>query len=233
MHVFMFSAGTAAAEFSINTAVNVSAESVNGSVRVTWNIIPPVCVASVTVEFRTQRQLVVPTHTTTLDPSQTEFIQTGLQCGTNYYISVKVTGEYSVDQRPTKSSRPMQMLVSGGKFSYCKCAWGINLMVTHYCTDIPTPVRVRAEVAAENTIIRVSWEWQILNVSICVDLIRVHYLQPWRGSRAVGNSTATTSAILPNLHVIQSTCTIWVDPSGGRISEESSSVMVYLPARGM
>ena len=45
MHVFIFSAGTAAAQFSIKTAVNV---------RVTWNIIPPECVASVTVQFRTQ-----------------------------------------------------------------------------------------------------------------------------------------------------------------------------------
>ena len=68
----------------------------------------------------------------------------------------------------------MEVVVSGGKFSYCKCAWGINLMVTHYCTDIPAPVGVRAEVTSDNTSIRVSWEWHILSVPICVDLIRVH-----------------------------------------------------------
>ena len=99
------------------------------------------------------------------------------------------------------------------------------------CTDIPTPVRVRAEVTADNTSIRVSWEWQILNVSICVNLVRVHYL-PWKGSRTVGNSTATTSAILPNLQC-NTQYTIWVNAIGGRNSEASNSVMVYLPARGM
>ena len=103
---------------------------------------------------------------------------------------------------------------------------------THYCTDVPTPVGVRAEVTPDNTSIRVSWEWHILSMSICVDLIRVHYLQPWRGSHTVGNSTATTSAILPNLQC-DTEYTIWVNASGGRISEKSSSVMVYLPARGM
>lgn len=104
---------------------------------------------------------------------------------------------------------------------------------THYCTDVPTPVRVRAEVTADNTSIRVSWQWRILNMSICVDLIRVYYLLPsWRGSHTVGNSTATTSAILTNLQC-DTEYTIWVDASGGPTSKESSSVMVYLPARGM
>ena len=78
--------------------VNASAESVDGStpgVRVIWNTtIPPGCVTSVRVEFRTNgpRGPVAANYTTT-NTSQTEVIQTGLQCGTNYYISVVVTGE--------------------------------------------------------------------------------------------------------------------------------------------
>ena len=64
--------------------------------RVTWSTTaPPQCVAAVRVEFRTSsRGPVVATYTTT-NTSQTEIIQTGLQCGTNYYITVVVTGETS------------------------------------------------------------------------------------------------------------------------------------------
>ena len=75
--------------------VNVSAESVGGStpgVRLTWSTaLPPECVTSVRVEFRTESYLgpVVATYTTT----NTEVIQTGLHCATNYIITVKVTGE--------------------------------------------------------------------------------------------------------------------------------------------
>ena len=49
--------------------------------------------ASVRVEFRTSSYgPVVATYTTT-NVSQTEVIQTGLQCATSYYIRVVVTGE--------------------------------------------------------------------------------------------------------------------------------------------
>ena len=123
MHVFILFAGTAAVQFLLST-VTVSAESVNGSVRVTWNTTaPPECVTSVTVKFRTGSQSgpVEATYTTN-DASQTEFIQTGLQCGAYYYIAVNVTGETSDGLCPTLRSRPIQVLVSGGKFSYCKCA---------------------------------------------------------------------------------------------------------------
>ena len=83
----------AAIQFSLST-VTASAESVDGptpAVRVTWNTtVPPQCVASVRVEFRTSsRGPVVATNTTT-NTSETEIIQTGLQCGTNYYITVAV-----------------------------------------------------------------------------------------------------------------------------------------------
>ena len=110
-----------------------------------------------------------------------------------------------------------------------------SLIVVYYCTGIPSPVRVRAEVTADNTSIRVSWEWQSQNVSICVDLITVHY-RPEGGSlmnHTVGNSTATTSAILPNLQC-DTKYTIWVEARGGQISRWSQhSAMVYLPAKGI
>ena len=54
-------------------------------VRVTWNTtVPPECVTSVTVEFRTSsRGPIVATYTTT-NTSQTVVIQIGLQCGASY-----------------------------------------------------------------------------------------------------------------------------------------------------
>ena len=80
--------------------VTASAKSVGGStpgVRVTWETtVPTGGIKSVRVEFRTTiypiQEPVVATNTTT-NTSQTEVIQTGLQCGTNYYIRVVVTGE--------------------------------------------------------------------------------------------------------------------------------------------
>ena len=82
-----------------NFIVTMSAESVGGStpgVRVTWNTtIPPECVTSVTVEFRTSDHgPVVATYTTTnMSHVQTVAIQTGLQCGGNYYTRVVVTAK--------------------------------------------------------------------------------------------------------------------------------------------
>ena len=77
--------------------VTASAESVGRSTsgaRVTWNTtLPPECVTSVRVEFRTSSHGPVVASNTTTNTSQTEVIQTGLQCATNYYIRVVVTGE--------------------------------------------------------------------------------------------------------------------------------------------
>ena len=104
-----------AGQLSLST-VAVSAGSVGGSipgVRVIWNTTAPAeCVASVTVEFRTSRRgPVVATYNTT-NTSQTEVIQTGLQCGTNYYIIVTITGNPEV--APAKlRSRQVQVLVGG------------------------------------------------------------------------------------------------------------------------
>ena len=100
--------------------VTVSAESVDGSTpaaRVTWNTtVPPECVASVTVQFRTSRYgPVVATYTTT-NTSQTEIIQTGLQCATNYYIRVVVTGATS--DGSTVSSSSVQVFIGGKEIVY-------------------------------------------------------------------------------------------------------------------
>ena len=77
--------------------VTARAESVGGStpgVRVTWSTtLPPECVTSVTVVFRTTTNGRLAATNTTTNTSQTEIIQTGLQCGTRYYIRVVVTGE--------------------------------------------------------------------------------------------------------------------------------------------
>ena len=85
----------AAAQFIVSSTVTVSAESVDSptpTARVTWNTTAlPECVTSVRVEFRTASQSgpLVATNTTT-NTSKTEFIQTGLRCATNYYITVGV-----------------------------------------------------------------------------------------------------------------------------------------------
>ena len=81
----------AVTQFHLRT-VTASAESVGGptpGVRVTWNTtVPPGCVTSVRVEFRTSSHgPAVATYTTT-STSQTEIIQ----CATYCYIRVVVTG---------------------------------------------------------------------------------------------------------------------------------------------
>ena len=95
--------------------------------RVTWSTtLPSECVTSVRVEFRTTiypiQGPVVATYTTT-NTSQTEIIQTGLQCATNYYIRVVVTGNI---RRPggmtvtvMVSSRSDVQIFVGGKETVC------------------------------------------------------------------------------------------------------------------
>ena len=86
--------------------------------RVSWSTtVPPECVAIVRVSFRTSsRGPVVATYTTT-NTSESEVIQNGLQCTTDYYISVVVTGETSDGVQVTLSSRQVQVLI-GGKMNY-------------------------------------------------------------------------------------------------------------------
>ena len=110
-----------AAQFSrLSYTVTARAESVDGptpAARVTWSTtIPPQCVASVRVEFRTgSHSGPVVANYTTNSTSQTEVIQTDLQCTTYYYIRAVVTGKISDGSHPTLSSR--QVFV-GGKRSY-------------------------------------------------------------------------------------------------------------------
>ena len=91
---------------------------------VTWSTtVPPQCVAAVTVEFTTSSHgSVVATYTTT---SSTAVIQTGLQCSTNYYITVVVSGETSDGVRVTLRSRQVRV---GGKEIVCM-RFNHNVMV--------------------------------------------------------------------------------------------------------
>ena len=102
-----------AAMFEDDTAT-VSAEKEDGptpGARVTWSTTaPPECVASVTVEFRNSSSGSVVRSYTTTNTSETEVIQTGLQCNTTYYIRVVVTG---VASRGTVRSNQVQVLVGG------------------------------------------------------------------------------------------------------------------------
>ena len=117
----------AVTQFHFHT-VNVSAEHVGGSTpgaRVTWNTtVPPECVTSVRVEFRTSSSHgpAVANYTTT-NTSQTKVIQTGLQCATSYYIRVVVTGEIrqpgGMTDTPTLSSRSDVQIFVGGKETVC------------------------------------------------------------------------------------------------------------------
>ena len=106
-----------AVQFSTGSdyTITVNAESVDGptpAARVTWRTTVPLqCVRSVRVEFRTQNIGSAATTNTTTNASQTEFIQTGLQCATYYYIRVVVTGEFTIRSRRT--SDQIQVFVGG------------------------------------------------------------------------------------------------------------------------
>ena len=95
----------------------MGAENVGGStpgVRVTWNTtVPTQCVTSVRVNFRAAANGVLVASYTTTNTSQTGIIQTGLQCGTNYYITVVVVGGGNDGIPSTLSSKQLQVLVGG------------------------------------------------------------------------------------------------------------------------
>ena len=60
----------------------------------TWNTTaPPECVAFVRVDFRRSTHGSVVTTYTTTNTSGTQFIQSPLQCTTEYYVRVIVIGE--------------------------------------------------------------------------------------------------------------------------------------------
>ena len=97
----------------------MSAESVNGStpgVRVTWNItVPAECVALVRVKFRLRLQEEVVSTYNTTNVLETEIIQTGLKCGTTYYIRVVVDSEK--DKGTWKNQHAEEVFVGGTKIS--------------------------------------------------------------------------------------------------------------------
>ena len=105
------------------------------------------------------------------------------------------------------------------------------MVVICHCTDIPTPVRVRVEVTADNTSIRVSWEWSLQGVPMCIDRVKVRY-QPEGGSLMMYtvDNTTVTSATLSNLQC-NTKYTIWVYAED-RTGKTSLPRMVSLPARG-
>ena len=92
---------------------------------------------------------------------------------------------------------------------------------------------MRAEVTADNTSIRVSWQWSSGGLLMCVNLVQVHY-QPEGDSLMMYtvNNTAATSATLPNLQC-NTKYTIWVYARGAQTGKTSVSRMFFLPARGM
>ena len=107
----------AAADFSLclPTVSAVREDGPTPGARVTWSTtVPPECVASVRVEFRTSSSGSVVRSYTPTSTSETEVIQTGLQCDTTYYIRVVVTGVTSLC---TVNSNQVQLI--GGKITAC------------------------------------------------------------------------------------------------------------------
>ena len=104
------------------STVTVRAESVSGSspgARVTWRtIVPPECVTSVRVNFRAISNRVLVASNTTTNTSQTEIIQTGLQCGVSYSITVVVSGKPRYQGVPIDqflSSNRVQVFIGGNE----------------------------------------------------------------------------------------------------------------------
>ena len=128
----------------------------------------------------------------------------------------------------------------------CKHSYGISFILLSnigelkktilVITDIPTPFGVRAEVTADNTSIRVSWQWSHQGVPMCVGNVSVHYQPEGRSpmSYTAGSTTTTTSATLLNLHC-NTKYTIWVHAYSvrdGHTGMRSVSRMFFLPASG-
>ena len=109
----------------------------------------------------------------------------------------------------------------------------ILMCVILILSDIPTPFGVRAEVTADNTSIRVSWQWSHRGLLMCVDLVTVHY-QPEGGSLMMYtvNNTTEASATLHNLQC-NTKYTIWVYTRSGLNNRTSVPRMIPFPARGM
>ena len=94
----------------------MSAACANGStpgVMVTWNItrVPTDCVASVRVKFKLSEKENLSSVYNTTNMSETEVIQTGLQCATKYYIIVVV--DSSQGKKGAWKSPQVELLIGG------------------------------------------------------------------------------------------------------------------------
>ena len=101
-------------------------------------------------------------------------------------------------------------------------------MVVMLYTDVAGPFIVRAEVTADNTSIRVSWEWSCQGVPMYINhvaIVGVHY-QPEGGSLMmyIVDNTTVTSVTLPNLQC-NTKYTMWIHAEGGQFNRTSSSRM--------
>ena len=93
-----------------------------------------------------------------------------------------------------------------------------------------------AEATTDNTSISVSWQWSRQGVPMCVNLVKLHYQSEGRSQMmyTVGNTTATTSAILPNLQCNTNyTIRVYVESGSNKTGNMSVPRMVSIPARGM
>ena len=109
----------------LSSNLTARAESVSDSTpgaRVTWSTtLPPECVIVVGVNFRTTTNGVLAATYTTTNTSQTEIIQTGLQCGASYNTQVVVSGKPTYQGVPHEQhllSNQVQVSV-GGKENVC------------------------------------------------------------------------------------------------------------------
>ena len=97
----------------------MSAESANGStpgVRVTWSTTaPPECVESVRVDFRHGEHGSVATSYTTTNTSDTQVIQSPLQCATEYYVRVFVIAVLQRLGHVQKQSIQKRVVVGGNE----------------------------------------------------------------------------------------------------------------------
>ena len=107
--------------------LTVRAESVRGSTpgaRVTWSTrLPPECVISVGVNFRTTTNGVLVATYTTTNTSQTEIIQTGLQCGASYNTQVVLSGKPRYQGVPLEQfllSDQVQVFIGGKEIVYVR-----------------------------------------------------------------------------------------------------------------
>jgi len=95
---------------------------------------------------------------------------------------------------------------------------------------------VAAEATTDNTSIRVSWQWSRQGVLTCIDLVKLRYQSEGRFQMmyTVGNTTATTSAILPNLQCNTNyTIRVYAESGSNKTGNMSVPRMVSIPARGM